>query len=366
MKYRIFRYGYSSIMMILGLVLSFLVFSFYTGVKHEENQEIEDSAELKRSNEMYVMAVGNAFDLNSIDCSAFENVDVSVTGVEIYVNEDGYCHTGDVVLTQDELVYPVVKGGYPTKEELLTGENVVVLGQQLRPLTEHKNGNDYIVLCGDEYRVTGYLGCKSSTVIDYSIIVYGGSLGDGLRKNIKEYGDSIGYNIIFQSDSMPTNQMREQLQVYFDSEDYYFNEMMDSPKIFATRYVSKENKEYAILTYIFSVVIAVLVVEYWLICKKKEFAIRKAFGYTSDRLAIGMIIEIVLYLAVSILLSEVILAIFNLFEKRAVVFMLADFWKRFVDLIKYIGITISVVLIRPMYKIYKDNPINMLVDKENS
>ena len=32
-----------------------------------------------------------------------------------------------------------------------------------------------------------------------------------------------------------------------------------------------ESKEYAILTYIFSIVIALLVVEYWLICRKKEY-----------------------------------------------------------------------------------------------
>ena len=95
------------------------------------------------------------------------------------------------------MVYPIVNGRYPTKEELLTGEKVVVLGQELRKLTERKNGNDYIVLCGDEYRVTGYLGCKSSTVIDYSIFTYASSLGDGLRKDVKEYGAVIGNNVMF-------------------------------------------------------------------------------------------------------------------------------------------------------------------------
>lgn len=352
--------------MILGLVFSFLVFTFYTGVKHEENQEVEDMAELKRANEVYVMAYGQEFDIKTIDCSVFKDVDVDITGVEIYVNRDGYWHTGDVILTQDELLYPIVKGRYPTKEELSAGERVVVLGQQLRTLTERKNGNDYMILCGDEYRVTGYLGCKSSTVIDYSIIVYADALGDGLRKDIIDVGNSLGYNVMFQSDTMHTDQIREKLQPYFDSENYSFDEISYSPKYYADRGVTKENKEYAILTYIFSIVIALLVVEYWLICRKKEYAIRKAFGYTSDRLAIGMIIELSMYLVISILLSEILLAIFNIFEKRAVVFMFADFRGRIMDLMKYIGTTISIMLIRPLYKIYVDNPVKMLVDKENS
>ena len=194
---RFFRYGYSSILLGLGLVISFLVFSYYTGVKYEENQEIKDMAELKRENEVYAVVYGDEFGLDTIDCSLFEDVDISFTEVEIYVNADGYCHTGDVVLSQNELVYPIVNGRYPTKEELLTGEKVVVLGQELRKLTERKNGNDYIVLCGDEYRVTGYLGCKSSTVIDYSIFTYASSLGDGLRKDVKEYGAVIGNNVMF-------------------------------------------------------------------------------------------------------------------------------------------------------------------------
>lgn len=364
---KVFRYDFSCIFVVIGMVISFLVFSYYSGVNIEENQEIIDREKLRYANEVYISTFGKDFTIESIDCSQFEDINITVTELMMaYIDEMGYCQTSDIVLNTNELKYPLVSGRYPTEKEISSGERVVVLGQQLRRYTNREGGKDYITICGEDYRVTGYLGCEASTVVDYFVINFAGCIGDGLYSDMLLFTDTCGYTIMFQSDIVSDEKIREKINTYMVSQGIGFLEIPESPKFFAKRGATEENKKYSLLTYMFSIIIIVLVVEYWLICRRKEFAIRKAFGYTSNKLAGRIIVELFVYLIIAVLISEVLLAVFNVIEKRAVFFMVKDFNKRVVNLLLYAGITMSLLMIRPIYKIYTDNPIKMLVDKEKA
>lgn len=361
---KVFRYGYSSIFAVVGLIISFLTFSYYSGITASNKQEEIDKESFTYSNEVYITTYGSDFFHELMDAEQFENVDITLTEMPVFINEAGVCCTGDVVISGDELVYSLVVGRYPSKEELESGERVVVLGQALKRYTKSYDGDDYITICGDDYRVTGYLGCSNSVVLDHFVINYADCLGEGLYDDINDYASAIGDNIMFQSNSVSSEQIRDMLAPYTESEKYYLTERELNPKFFAENAVTEENKQHAILTYVFSIVIIILVIEYWLICRRREYAIRKAFGYSSDRLVLRIIIELCIYVVVAILISELLLVVFKVFDERAVIFSVKDFSDRLLNLLRYSGLTICILVVRPIYKIYRDNPAKMLVNKE--
>jgi len=361
---KLFRYGYSSILAIIGLVVSFLTFSYYSGINVGKKQETLDIKRFEYDNEIYIMTFGSSIIEEFRRNSKLENIDITLVEQPIFIDDSGYSYTGDIVISGQEMIYPLVVGRYPSEEEITSGEKVVVLGQALKRYTKKQNGNDYITIRGDDYKVTGYMGCEDSVVIDHLVIGYMDCLGDGLYKDVIDYSNSIGCKIMLQSNSVSNEVIRELLLKYTESDRYYIQEMGENPKFYSSQDVSEESELHSIMTYIFSVILIILVIEYWLMCRKKEYAIRKAFGYSSDRLVIRIITELCIYMIIAIVISEMILAGFKVLDSRAVIFSVKDFSDRLQGIIRYCGITICILVIRPVYKIYTDNPIGMLVSKE--
>lgn len=362
---RLFRYGYSTICVIVGLVISFFVFQYYGGAKKIDSNENADRENYNYNYEMSFFMQGALFSLDEINYEALADCDISIINQSIYFDEAAGSYMTDIIVDGEVSIYPIISGRYPNSDELSSGMRCAVLGKKMKKYTVRRNGEDYISICGDEYLVTGYISAENSGIFDFRTILYYGCLGDGVYEDLNYFKAVAGWSILIQSNTVTPLDMTEALKPNLESESYYMMADAQVGHFTASNAVSKENKSFAVIVYVFSLFTVVLVVEYWLICRRREFAIRKAYGYFNGRILGRVFGELIVCVIISIVFSELLLVLLNIVEKEAVVFAISNMSDRLLCIAKYIFITLIILIIRPAVKIFKDNPIKLLVNKEN-
>ena len=101
-----------------------------------------------------------------------------------------------------------------------------------------------------------------------------------------------------------------------------------------------------------------------MLLRKREFAIKKAFGYSTLRLICEILTELLLMLSIAIALSELGLMIFNLLEHELIWFSSDRLIFRLINIFKYTLITLPALLIVPAITLITHNPVKLLTDKD--
>lgn len=362
---KVFRYGYSTLYVLVGMIVSFFVFNYYHSAKQIDINEEADRENYHYNYELAVMISGDSFELDSLNYEELDDCNISIVDQMMYFDAAAGCYMTDIVLNGREFIYPIVKGHYPYEEELASNTGCAVIGIKMKKYTFRKNENDYIKICGDDYLVTGYISAVDSVVFDYRTILYYECLGEGVTRDLEYFRDMPGWILLLQSNTLEAKTMNKILNPNIDDGTYYMSVSDDYEHFTASGTVRKEYKSLSVIVYIFSVITIILVIEYWLICRQKEFAIRKAYGYSSVNLFFRLMGELVFYIVVSIVVSEAIMLILNLIEKEAVIFAVSDFSVRLIFAVRYMAITVPILLLRPAIKLFSDNPIRLLANKDN-
>lgn len=361
---RIFRYGYSTVCVILGLVVGFFVFQYYQGAQQIDINEKTDLHRYAYQYELPISILGDESSLELLHNADLDECNISIVNQSMYFDNAAGSYMTDIVIYGREFIYPVVAGHYPTDSEIAAGEPCAVLGKRMKQYTFKKDGEDYIRICGDDYRVTGYISAGDSVIFDYRTILYYGCLGDGVSEDLAYFKQMPGWVFIAQSNSVDMHIMLSNIKCAVESSGYDVLELGQYNHFTATRKVDREYRSVAIVIYVFSIVLVVLVVEYRLICRKKEFAIRKAYGYSSVSLLFGVFIELVAFVLIAVAISEMLMIFINIFEKEAVIFTVHGLIGRFAVVIRYFMITLPVLIIRPAIKLMRENPIQLLISKD--
>ncbi|MGL5149185.1 MAG: FtsX-like permease family protein, partial [Clostridium sp.] len=101
-----------------------------------------------------------------------------------YINKIWPCSPGVDIIEEN-----IIKGRSLTEEELIKGEKVAVINEEIGKLTTQKIDGDYIKIFDDEYRVVGVYG--DTEFLKYSTIVPMNSLnfidGEVVKANFLEY-----------------------------------------------------------------------------------------------------------------------------------------------------------------------------------
>lgn len=347
------------------MIVSFFVFNYYHSAKQIDINEKADREKSHYNYELAVMVSGDSFESDSLNYKELDDCNISIVDQMMYFDAAAGCYMTDVVLKGREFIYPIVKGHYPYEEELASNTGCAVLGRKMKQYTFRKNGNDYIKICGDDYLVTGYISAADSAVFDYRTILYYDCLGEGVADDLEYFRDMPGWILLLQSNTMETQLMNQILKPNFESSTYYMGIADGYEHFTATEAVKKEYKSLSVIVYAFSVIVIILVLEYWLICRRREFAIRKAYGYSSVSLFFRLLGELLFYMLVSIAASGVLMAIFNFIEKETVIFTVRDFFNGFIFIVKYMAITIPMLMIIPTVKLFNDNPMRLFMNKDN-
>ncbi len=358
---KIFRKGITTLIIFMGFTLSFLMFLYYDASKRLVEAEKQDGSIYRHRYGTTAFIAGDEFDLSMIDTSDFNDCDIIAADLNFFVGNAEMPRMSNVVITDKPLIYPIVKGHYPRQEELDSGESCVVLGRGLKRHTYSRDGEDYIKINKEEYCVTGYVAAAHSPVLDNIVLVYYKNIGKRAMKELLLWKRMMGIPVLFQSNSSTTEEINEKLSVYEKKYNLLFNISAEKYQIsFSTNAAEEKYVDIAAVIYVFSLILIVITIYYWYTVNRKEYAIRRAYGYSYVHLVLRVIGEFILYIVFSIIITEAVLLLTDVAEER-LIFDMMDNIKGHINILgRYIFITLPIIALAPVHFLTKTEPVTII------
>ena len=142
-----------------------------------------------------------------------ESVMAMADAVRLYIDAEYAEHWCSVVFSRGEgLKLPLCEGRYPTEEELQKGELMVVLGKTGKEKTYQRNGADYILIDGEEYRVTGYCSGIRSTIANRLTILFYPCFDERVKEGLLSAGETYSIVMTLNSDGTSVNLLYEKVK----------------------------------------------------------------------------------------------------------------------------------------------------------
>lgn len=358
---RIFRKGITTLIIFMGFTLSFLMFLYYDTSKRLAEAEKQDGSIYRYRYGTTALIAGDEFDLSMIGTSDFCDCDIIAADLNFFVGDAEMPRLSNVVFTDKPLIYPIVKGHYPKQEELDSKTSCVVLGKGLKRHTYSRDGKDYIKINKEEYYVTGYVAAAHSPVLDNMVLVYYKNIGKKAMKELLLWKRMMGIPVLFQSNSSTTEEINEKLSIYEKRYSPLFSISATQYAVsFSTNAAEEKYVDIAVVIYAFSLILIVITIHYWCTVNKKEYAIRRAYGYSYVHLVFRVIGEFIAYIIFSIIITETVLLLTDAAEER-LIFDMMDNIKGHINILgRYIFITLPIIALAPVHFLTKTEPVTII------
>ncbi len=347
------------ILVTVILLVSIFMFQYSEEANAIDLREEYDADTLYERNSLPVFAWGDGNMSEKIASLRFEDCTMSIVENVFYLDAATSCYMADVIVYGNDYFLPIIKGAYPDKARLSTGAPCAVLGKELYKYTYNQKGKTYIDIHGEKYEVTGFVAAPNSAIYDNRLILFYDCLGDNVRSDLEYYYYSLGFTLIFNSNTISAKAISDLIET-----DEYTNILPGFQRFVESQSIDPQYRKYANLIYIFSIATVILIVHLWMLLRKREFAIKKAFGYSTLRLICEILTELLLMLSIAIALSELGLMIFNLLEHELIWFSSDRLIFRLINIFKYTLITLPALLIVPAITLITHNPVKLLTDKD--
>lgn len=357
---RIFRYKQSSIAILFGLIIAFI--SMFYGDFLYQLKGLEQSEEDAFSYEnQFIFSIysGGDFDLDYLaGLLQQDSVTAIADGVRLYVDADYGEHWCQVVFSQGEgLKFHLCEGRYPTEEELQRGEPVVVLGKSRKRNTYQRDGRDYILIDGEEYRVTGYCSGIRTTISNGMTILFYPCLGRQAREDLLSAGGTFCIDMTLNSDSTSVKPLYDTVKAGLEKQGYRAGGLTEYPTLFFPGQYQERHQWFAYLIYGFCLFVIIVILQYWLYQRNFEFAIRRIYGYTRLQLVGYTGKELGGLLLLSGLVAVVLYGGIGLLYYLQSGTILSDLWITAFRTIGIIAATFILLMIYPMWNIYRQQAL---------
>lgn len=110
--------------------------------------------------------------------------------------------------------------------------------------------------------------------------------------------------------------------------------------------------------YLFSIVNCLVVTNYWIITRRRDIAIRKAFGWSNYSLIISIVEEMVVILFISLCIAVVLITLFSLFTSGIMSVSITPFFLCGTFVLLLFTLIISVTV--PIVRILKIRPAEII------
>lgn len=347
------HYPVSVSCMVIGMILAYI--AFYFGNKMTMALYLEEQDSKKTQIYTYELPIQCQYQCEGdILANCLQDIQTGsiIMGTQLYVNRrDAECITHIIIKMPETVPWKLVSGSIPELDNINDTEPIALLGKNWESYTYAKNGEDYIEICSEEYRVTGYISAEHSVIYDNAIFLFWNNMGEKSKQNADYYASIWGETVVFQSNSVNVGKEFKTIQSMLLEKEIYVNRLTHYESWFSSEVPSINYRAYAYLTYVFCICIMVMVIEFWILQRKKEFAIRRMDGFSNIQLT-GLIAKEIFKMLV--LMGGVLFLIqivFNLFEESG--FTLTQVIIRFAFILLFIFVTFIFLMIYPLFKIMK-------------
>ena len=262
--------------------------------------------------------------------------------------------------------FALEKGVLNLKEQS-TIDGEILIGKSLKEYVRTKNSKEYITLGGQEFLVGGVLDYVG--IDDESVYILWEQLNENQKKDfiieIENYClnfNNVNLQITMQSNtSLDTiyQELSEKISTDLYAKIQVADEKEDRDVFDSAR--KKINVMLSVILLIFSVISCIVISDLWFSRRKKEFLIRKAFGYNMRQIAVVLIKEISKMSLVSLFISILLQMIYSYCKHYGTADMRTSIIQIFSLLLGVLAVD-GIVMIRPYLKISQLNPSQSIID----
>ncbi len=305
-----FRYKLSSIYIILGMVIGFV--ALYNGVgiyqyirKYTNDlhgNSYEYSAEIQLAHTEPFAVQNYIYEAGSV---------VRMDNVDVYVDAQELACQLTVLLSHrdEEPNYHMVEGRLPNAEEIAGKERVVAVGRGREEAIYYKDKVGYILLNGEEYRVTGIVGTKASDAQDYLLITYYDCLGEKILENVDPYG----YVLDIESDLLDVEGDCEGIVSLAAVNGITVQYSNTTRSLSGMTREEKDTMNMYILIFSFTILSCVMIAKFWIYERKRDIAILRIAGFDKGKILVKLSKDMLFHIMCSIIISAVIQAFLYMF-----------------------------------------------------
>ncbi len=290
---RLFRYKLTAIFMIIGqVIVLFTIFGalgVYNKAYNKENDRLRSL--YKNVIQMQITASKKTDVISGISSDVEQCNLIIKKKFSVAISELGKAYLCEVILKDNEsLKYPLLSGRLPGKEK----SNEVAVGKN-KAKAAIKQGDDlFLTIEGEKYKIVGIIGSEVSDYWDDKLLLHMDSMGDSVKKAL---ANQVLYAVELCSDS----DIEEKIYstVYGNIKSYDGDSSIESVKVNSDngsvleQTLAKENLKINLIAYCFCILNCMVVSEFWILQRRKEYAIKKLLGMKDMRLIIDMMCEII-------------------------------------------------------------------------
>ncbi len=348
----IFRYRTSSICFFVGMAFSFI--ALYYGNRSEfklRNAMMEKNGN-KYQYETDVSYYGTTFSPDCIFKSDRGNCIIRAFYVSL--DDAGVITSADIIVYNNEALHlPVLSGKLPQVPDGGTNERIVAIGAAYKQYVHTMNGAEYFTINGEEYRVIGYIGGGMSNEYDEYIVLHADCLGDSLKQQLSSDSSALGMDIVFQSDKYD---MAEEIEKARTALSKIGSCSVNSSEYNEGVTISLDSESTFFWIYVYCGGISILISAFWIIQRKKELVIRRAYGYSNKRLIGFLAAEYIKISAASLAAAAIVIMTANKISDNYMNRVSDEIMLFFVTTIIYLIVTTVTAMLYPIFHILNSMP----------
>ncbi len=290
---RLFRYRLTAIFMMIGqIIVLFTIFGALGVYNKAYNKENDRLRSLYKNVIQMQITTSKKTDVISGISSDVEQCNLIIKKkFSVAIAELGKACLCEVILKDNEsLKYPLLSGRLPGTKK----NNEIAVGKNKAKIAIKQGDDLFLTIEGEKYKIVGIIGSEVSDYWDDKLVLHMDSIGDNVKKALTK---QVSYSVELCSDS--DIEEKTYSTVYGNIKSYDGDSVIEAVKINSDndsvleQTLAKENLKINVIAYCFCILNCMVVSEFWILQRRKEYAIKKLLGMGDMRLIIDMMREII-------------------------------------------------------------------------
>lgn len=359
---KIFRYKLTSIFFIIGQLIIYITIFGALAVYNRAYDKEKDRINAVYKNRIELeINMSKKADFMSFFADSTNTGNAVISGkLALGIQELGTSVRSEIIIMSNEQMNYKLESGRLPGENAKNGRLEVAVVRNKAKFATVENGKKYLVIEGDRYEISGILGSDKSDYWDNKVVLNIACLGD---KTLNSLMKKMSYTVELGSNSYELDDTYK--TVYGNIKSIDQDSVIKAKKLISNgestleKSMAKENMQVNVITYIFCVLNSMIISEFWIIQRRKEFAIKKALGMKNSKIIMEMFINITELSGISLIMFLLL----NILSKVFVGSAFIDIKISFITVLTVIAaiiVTVVASLIYPVYKIFHMNPAQQI------